>query len=67
MAEVRNEMDGAVLGMDERVTWKRKKCGCIRTTLSIGPVWIRCDRHRGKPSKKRIVCHFDEDGVVTRG
>lgn len=47
--------------------WKRKDCGCISTLLPrAGKVAIRCERHLGKPSKKRLVCHF-EDGMVRRG
>lgn len=45
--------------------WKRKPCGCVKTTLSIGKVVIRCSRHRGKPSK-RLACYFDEQGIVQR-
>lgn len=44
--------------------WDRKPCGCVKTELGIGKVVIRCDRHRGKPSKKRLVCYFDEHGIV---
>jgi hypothetical protein len=46
--------------------WEPKPCGCVKARLSIGKVVIRCDRHLGKPSEKRIVCHF-EDGMVRRG
>lgn len=46
--------------------WELKLCGCIRTDLSqSGKVLIRCERHRGKSSKKRLVCHL-EDGIVVR-
>jgi hypothetical protein len=37
-------------------------------STSVGPIalaYISCD-HRGKPSKKRMVCHF-EDGMVRHG
>lgn len=45
--------------------WKRRKCGCVKTELpSVGKVVIRCDRHRDKPSKKRVVCYFDDQGIV---
>lgn len=53
--------------------WKRKDCGCVKTTLSVGNVGkvvIRCGRHLGKPSKRRAVLHWqDIDGtmVVRRG
>jgi len=47
--------------------WQTKPCGCVKALLPImGKVLIRCDRHRGKRSKKRLVCHF-EDGMVRRG
>jgi hypothetical protein len=47
--------------------WERKECGCVKAYLPImGKVAIRCERHRGKPSRKRLVCHF-EDGMVRRG
>jgi hypothetical protein len=42
--------------------WDRKPCGCIKTELSIGKVVVRCERHRGKPSK-RIVLYWDEGQV----
>ena len=45
--------------------WEPKACGCVKARLSIGKVMIRCERHRGKPSK-RLLCHF-EDGMVRRG
>lgn len=45
--------------------WNRKPCGCIRATLSVGKVVIRCTRHESKPSKKRLVCHW-KDGIVVR-
>lgn len=45
--------------------WKRKPCGCVKTTLSIGPVLVRCVKHRGKPAKDgRVLCYFDDDGQV---
>jgi len=48
-------------------SWKPKACGCINARLErAGKVAIRFERHRGKPSKKRLVCHF-EDGMVRRG
>jgi hypothetical protein len=49
--------------------WKRKPCGCVRTTLPrAGKVAIRCARHRGKDAKKgRLLAHFDENGIVRRG
>lgn len=44
--------------------WKRKSCGCVNATLSIsGKVAIRCDKHRGKPAKKRLLCYMEE-GIV---
>lgn len=44
------------------MTWKRKPCGCVKTTLrSTGPVTIRCLSHRGKPAKKgRTLAHFED-------
>jgi len=51
----------------KKKTWDAKACGCVKTsTLGGIKVVIRCDRHLGKPSKKRLVCHF-EDGMVRRG
>lgn len=47
--------------------WKLKKCGCVKARLPrAGKVAICCDRHRGKPTKKRLLCHFEE-GRVCRG
>lgn len=49
------------------VAWEPKACGCVKAQLErAGKVVIRCDRHLGKPLKKRLVCHF-EDGMVRRG
>lgn len=49
------------------ISWKPKKCGCVKATLTrAAKVAIRCDRHRGKPAKKRLLCHFEE-GMVRRG
>ncbi len=50
------------------IAWKRKSCGCVKTTLPrAGKVAIRCDRHWGKPAKKgRVLAHFEE-GMVRRG
>lgn len=49
--------------------WKLKTCGCVKTRLlSTGEkIIIRCVRHRDKTFKKRLHCHFDDDGVVRRG
>lgn len=45
--------------------WDKKPCGCINTELpGVGKAVIRCERHRDKPSKKRVVCYFDESGLV---
>jgi hypothetical protein len=50
-----------------RSRWDKKSCGCVKTKLpSVGKVVIRCERHRDKPSKKRLVCYFDEQGIVQR-
>lgn len=47
--------------------WDKKPCGCIKTELQgVGKVVIRCAKHHDKPSKKRIVCYFDEQGIVQR-
>jgi len=44
--------------------WDRKPCGCVKATLPrAGKVAIRCERHRGKPSKRRLA-YFDADGIV---
>ena len=45
--------------------WNRKPCGCVKANLSAGRVMIRCERHRGK-SSKRVLAHW-EDGMVRRG
>lgn len=48
--------------------WERKPCGCVKTDLKrAGKVVIRCAVHHGKPSKKRELTYFDEDGIVRRG
>ena len=47
----------------EKTQWEKKPCGCVKTTLSIGKVAIRCTKHRGKPSKCRL-CYFDDAGMV---
>lgn len=47
--------------------WELQSCGCVKARLErAGKIIVRCDRHLGKPSKKRLVCHF-EDGMVRRG
>jgi len=44
--------------------WDRKPCGCVKATLArAGKVAIRCERHRGRPAKKRRLCYFDEGAV----
>lgn len=44
--------------------WERKSCGCVKATLpQAGKVAIRCERHRGKPAKKRLLCYMEE-GIV---
>jgi hypothetical protein len=49
------------------MNWEQKDCGCVKARLErAGRVLIRCERHREKPSRKRLVCHF-EDGMVRRG
>ena len=47
---------------------KKPKCKCWKTTLPLtGRVVVRCEKHRGKPSKSgRLVCYLDEDGIVRR-
>ena len=47
---------------------KKPKCKCWKTKLPLsGRVVVRCEKHRGKPSKSgRLVCYFDEDGIVRR-
>lgn len=43
---------------------KREKCGCVKARLPrAGRVAIRCIKHRGKPSKRRL-CYFDDAGMV---
>jgi hypothetical protein len=45
--------------------WKRKPCGCLKATLpKSGRVMVRCERHRGKPAKKRLLCYWSEEGIV---
>ena len=68
MAEVQREVDGGLLGMDGGMRmWKRRECGCVKADLPrLGRIMIRCKRHRGKPTKKRLLCHFEE-GMVRRG
>lgn len=47
-----------------KTRWDRKPCGCVKTELArAGKVAIRCDKHRGKPSKKRRLAYFDEGCV----
>jgi hypothetical protein len=54
-------------GRDEMKIWETKKCGCIRANLPrAGRVAIRCERHRDKPTKRRLLAYFDE-GIVRRG
>jgi len=44
--------------------WDRRPCGCVKTNLPrSGRVMIRCTKHRGKPSKRRLA-YFDDAGVV---
>ena len=46
---------------------KKPKCKCRKLDLPrAGKVVIRCTEHRGKPSKKRLVCYIDADGLVRR-
>jgi len=46
-----------------KLVWDRKPCGCVKTELPrAGRVMIRCDKHRGKLSK-RTLAYFDE-GVI---
>lgn len=46
----------------------KQKCKCRKMNLpKAGKVVIRCDQHRGKPSKSgRLVCYLDDDGIVRR-
>lgn len=49
--------------------WDKQPCGCIKTELrSAGKVVIRCKQHLGLATKKgnRIVCYFDDNGIVRR-
>lgn len=53
--------------MAKKPRWKRKPCGCVKTTLNIGRVVIRCPKHRGKPAKSGwVLCYWDADGIVRR-
>lgn len=47
---------------------KKPKCKCLKMDLpNAGKVVVRCEKHRGKPSKKgRMVCYLDADGIVRR-
>lgn len=46
---------------------KKPKCKCRKLDLPrAGKVVIRCAEHRGKLSKKRLVCYFDDAGIVRR-
>jgi hypothetical protein len=50
-----------------KVKWeKREKCGCVKARLPrAGKLTIRCERHRGKPTKTdRRLCYFDGAGQV---
>lgn len=46
----------------------QRKCKCKKLTLpQSGRVVIRCEQHRGKPSKSgRLGCYLDDDGIVRR-
>lgn len=47
--------------------WDRKPCGCVKANLPrAGKVAIRCERHEGKPAKKRLLAHFGDATIVTR-
>ena len=47
--------------------WERQPCGCVKANLPCsGRVMIRCPKHLGK-SSKRVLCHFDEHGIVRYG
>lgn len=56
----------SVMAKKRKLKWDQKPCGCVKTTLSIGRVVIRCPRHRGKASKKRMLCFWDAEGIVQR-
>ena len=46
---------------------KTPKCKCRKMNLPrVGKVIVRCAEHRGKPSKKRLVCYLDDNGIVRR-
>lgn len=49
-----------------KTEWKRKRCGCTKTTLpNAGKVLIRCARHRDKSyDGKRLLCFWDENGIA---
>lgn len=48
----------------EKTQWEKKACGCVKTELPrAGKVAIRCTKHRGKPSKRRL-CYLDDAGMV---
>lgn len=51
------------MSKQSKAKWEKKTCGCVKTKLSVGKVIIRCDRHRGKPSKTRVLCYWDEGQV----
>lgn len=47
--------------------WDKEVCGCVTANLPRSErIIIRCQKHRGKPAKKRNrdVCYFDADGMV---
>lgn len=51
-----------------KAKWEKKTCGCVKTELGspLQQVIIRCERHRGKPSKSgRALCYW-ADGQVRR-
>lgn len=46
---------------------KKTKCKCRKLNLErAGKVVIRCEKHLGKPSSKRLVCYLDADGILRR-
>ena len=50
-----------------KLKWERKRsCKCLKANLPIaGRVLVRCELHRGKPSKsRRLLCYWDADGIV---
>ena len=50
-----------------KAKWERRDCGCVKANLPrSGKVMVRCTKHRGKLSK-RVLAHFDADGIVRRG